>query len=55
MAELPRLGTPMYLVHSEETNYRSRLEAVEGDMLSVAAPLEQRFGRPVVSSTPAAL
>ncbi|WP_433291522.1 PilZ domain-containing protein [Actinoplanes sp. CA-030573] len=40
MAELPRLGTPMFLVHTEETNYRSRLEAVEGDMLSVAAPLE---------------
>jgi hypothetical protein len=40
VAELPSLGTPMYLVHSEETNYRSRLEAVEGDMLSVAAPLE---------------
>jgi hypothetical protein len=30
----------MYLVHTEESNYRSRLEAVEGDMLTVAAPLE---------------
>jgi hypothetical protein len=40
VAELPRLGTAMYLVHSEETNYRSRLEAVEGDILTVAAPLE---------------
>jgi len=40
VAELPGLGTAMYLVHSEETNYRSRLEAVEGDLLSVAAPLE---------------
>lgn len=30
----------MYLVHTDESNYRSRLESVEGDMLSVAAPLE---------------
>ena len=44
MAELPRLGTAMYLVHTEETNYRSRLEAVDGDMLSVAAPLETEGG-----------
>jgi len=34
----------MYLVHSEETNYRSRLEAVEDGMLSVAAPLETEGG-----------
>jgi len=40
VAELPRLGTAMYLMHSEETNYRSRLEAVDGGMLSVSAPLE---------------
>jgi c-di-GMP-binding flagellar brake protein YcgR len=40
VAKLPSLGTPMFLVHTEDTNYRSRLEAVEGDMLSVAAPLE---------------
>jgi hypothetical protein len=30
----------MYLVHSEETNFRSRLEAVADGTLSVAAPLE---------------
>ena len=40
MAELPNLGTPMYLVASEAANFRSRLEAVDGDTLSVAAPLE---------------
>jgi hypothetical protein len=40
VAELPRVGTPMYLVHAEETNYRSRLEGVEDEVLRVAAPLE---------------
>jgi hypothetical protein len=30
----------MYLVHAEDTNYRSRLEAVEAEVLSVTAPLE---------------
>jgi hypothetical protein len=40
VAELPRIGTPMYLVHTEETNYRTRLESIDGGTLSVAAPLE---------------
>jgi hypothetical protein len=40
VAELPSVGTAMFLVHAEETNYRSRLEAVEEEVLSVAAPLE---------------
>src|SRR4051794_41819588 len=30
----------MYLVHTEETNYRTRLESIDGGTLSVAAPLE---------------
>ncbi len=45
MAELPRIGTPMFLVHTDETSYRSRLEGVEGDSISVSAPLETE-GRP---------
>ena len=40
MAELPRVGTAMYVVHAEGVNYRSRLESVDGGTLSVAAPLE---------------
>jgi hypothetical protein len=40
MADLPRIGTPMFLVHTDESSYRSRLEAVEGDTISVSAPLE---------------
>jgi c-di-GMP-binding flagellar brake protein YcgR len=40
MVELPRIGTPMFLVHTEESSYRSRLEAVDGDTISVSAPLE---------------
>jgi c-di-GMP-binding flagellar brake protein YcgR len=40
VAELPEIGTPMYLVHSEETNFRSRLEAVVDGTLRVSAPLE---------------
>jgi c-di-GMP-binding flagellar brake protein YcgR len=40
MADLPRIGTPMFLLHTEETSYRSRLEAIEGDTISVSAPLE---------------
>ena len=40
MAELPRIGTAMYVVHAEGVNYRSRLESIDGDTLSVSAPLE---------------
>jgi hypothetical protein len=40
VSELPGIGTPMYLVHTEETNYRTRLESIDGGTLSVAAPLE---------------
>jgi hypothetical protein len=40
VAELPRVGTAMYVVHAEGANYRSRLESVDGETLSVAAPLE---------------
>lgn len=40
MAQLPRVGTAMYVVHAEGVNYRSRLESVDGETLSVAAPLE---------------
>jgi hypothetical protein len=40
MAELPRIGTPMFLVHTAQTNYRSRLEAFDGETISVTAPLE---------------
>jgi hypothetical protein len=40
VAQLPRVGTAMYVMHSEGVNYRSRLESVDGATLSVAAPLE---------------
>lgn len=40
MVDLPRIGTPMFVVHSDGVNYRSRLEAIEGDRLFLAAPLE---------------
>jgi hypothetical protein len=30
----------MYVVHNQEVNYRSRLESIDGETLSVAAPLE---------------
>jgi hypothetical protein len=40
VAQLPRIGTAMYVVHSEGVNYRSRLESIDGETLSVAAPLE---------------
>ncbi|AEV85842.1 hypothetical protein ACWT_4823 [Actinoplanes sp. SE50] len=38
--ELPAVGTPMFLVLGEGMNFRSRLEAVDGDRFTVAAPLE---------------
>jgi PilZ domain-containing protein len=38
--ELPALGAPMYLVLGEGVNFRSRLESVDGDTFTVAAPLE---------------
>jgi hypothetical protein len=40
VAELPRIGTAMYVMHAEGVNYRSRLESVDGGTLSVTAPLE---------------
>lgn len=36
----PQLGTPVFLVLGEGVNFRSRLEAVDVDSFSVAAPLE---------------
>jgi len=38
--ELPAVGTPMFLVLDEGLNFRSRLESVEADTFTVAAPLE---------------
>lgn len=38
--ELPAVGTPMFLVLGEGLNFRSRLESVEADTFTVAAPLE---------------
>ena len=38
--ELPPAGAPLFLVLSEGVNLRSRLESVDGDVMSVAAPLE---------------
>src|SRR4051794_1909719 len=38
--ELPAVGTPMFLVLGEGVNFRSRLESVDGDTFTVAAPLE---------------
>lgn len=40
MAELPRVGTAMYVMHAEGVNYRSRLESIDDGTLSVTAPLE---------------
>jgi hypothetical protein len=39
-AELPAIGTSMFLVLGEGVNFRSRLESVDGDTFTVAAPLE---------------
>jgi len=38
--ELPALGASMFLVLGEGVNFRSRLESVDGDTFTVAAPLE---------------
>ncbi|WP_328474507.1 PilZ domain-containing protein [Actinoplanes sp. NBC_00393] len=38
--ELPEQGTPVFLVLGEGVNFRSRLETVDGDAFTVAAPLE---------------
>jgi PilZ domain len=38
--ELPAVGTSMFLVLGEGVNFRSRLESVDGDTFTVAAPLE---------------
>ncbi|MEU4241803.1 PilZ domain-containing protein [Actinoplanes sp. NPDC026619] len=38
--ELPALGTSMFLVLGEGVNFRSRLESIDGDTFTVAAPLE---------------
>jgi hypothetical protein len=38
--ELPAVGTPMFLVLGEHVNFRSRLESVDSETFTVAAPLE---------------
>ena len=38
--ELPRPGTPVFLVLGDAVNFRSRLETVDGDSFTVTAPLE---------------
>ena len=38
--ELPEIGSPMFLALGQGVNFRSRLESVDGDTFSVAAPLE---------------
>ncbi|GAA2642324.1 PilZ domain-containing protein [Paractinoplanes durhamensis] len=38
--ELPAIGAPMFLVLGEGLNFRSRLESIDGDTFTVAAPLE---------------
>ncbi|GIF07370.1 PilZ domain-containing protein [Actinoplanes siamensis] len=38
--ELPEIGSPMFLALGDGVNFRSRLEAVDEDTFSVAAPLE---------------
>ncbi|WP_436520879.1 PilZ domain-containing protein [Actinoplanes sp. HUAS TT8] len=38
--ELPEIGSPMFLALGDGVNFRSRLESVDGDTFSVAAPLE---------------
>ena len=38
--DLPAVGTPMFLVLGAGVNFRSRLESVDGDTFTVAAPLE---------------
>ncbi|MCU7724964.1 PilZ domain-containing protein [Actinoplanes sp. KI2] len=38
--ELPVIGTPMYLVLGEHVNFRSRLESIDTETFTVAAPLE---------------
>jgi c-di-GMP-binding flagellar brake protein YcgR len=40
VVDLPQVGTPMYLTAAQGVNYRSRLEAIDGQMLSLSAPLE---------------
>ena len=40
MVDLPQIGTPMFVAHSEGVTYRSRLEAADGTTLRLAAPLE---------------
>jgi PilZ domain len=38
--ELPAIGDPIFLVLGEGVNLRSKLESIDGDTFSVAAPLE---------------
>ncbi|GIF12790.1 PilZ domain-containing protein [Actinoplanes teichomyceticus] len=38
--ELPEIGAPMFLALGDGVNFRSRLESVDPDTFSVAAPLE---------------
>jgi hypothetical protein len=40
VVDLPRIGTPMFLSHTDGVSYRSRLEEADGAKLSLAAPLE---------------
>ncbi|WP_221321486.1 PilZ domain-containing protein [Actinoplanes sp. L3-i22] len=40
ITDLPVTGTPMFLVLDAGVNVRSRLESVDGDIFTVAAPLE---------------
>lgn len=46
VVDLPRVGTPMYLTAAQGVNYRSRLEAIDGQMLSLSAPLETTDAEP---------
>jgi hypothetical protein len=40
VVDLPQAGTPMYLTVALGVNYRSRLEAIDGQRLTLSAPLE---------------
>ena len=40
IADLPAVGTPMFLALGAGMSFRSRLESVDGDTFAVAAPLE---------------
>lgn len=46
VVDLPRVGAPMYLTAAQGVNYRSRLEAIDGQMLTLSAPLETTDAEP---------